>query len=83
MGMQIPYSIYPQISSEEDIWGTEKRLARTISQVMFSEGMSDRGGALDEGPCSHAFVNSAEIFGIANCRISGGKDGNIYSAEVW
>ena len=62
------------------------KIKRHLGQVFHDlarrkEGVPDRGGPLDARSCSHADIDTSEIFGGADHRISEGEEFNLDRAE--
>jgi hypothetical protein len=45
--------------------------------------MQDRGGSLDAGPCTHPYLDTAEIRGVTGDWVHEGQKRNPLGRDVW
>ena len=83
MGMQIPCGVYPEVPEEDTVQGITPTYGGNISKVSGTEGESDIGRAFTARPCTHADIDTAEIFCIAGNRVYKREECNPHSARIW
>ena len=83
MGVQVPHSLDSQISSKESLWPSAQAPWRDHSRVGATARKPDFGGAFMPRPCSHIYLNTAEVCGGTSCWLYQRQKCNTYSKNLW
>jgi len=82
MGMQVSCSMDTEISTEDAVWSVEEVSWRSDEEIGHTEGEHGYRGTSDEGPYTHADIDTAEVFGIPGDRVYEGEECDTYSKGI-
>ena len=71
----------PKVPQEAAVWEDQATSGPGVSRLGTTEGVPDRGGPLDARSCSHADIDTTEVFGGADHRVHEREEFDMDRAE--
>jgi hypothetical protein len=79
--VQVPRRVYAEVSQEAAFRQNKTPSGPSVSRSGATEGVPDRGRTFDAGSCSHADIDTSQIFGGADHRIHEREEFDMDRAE--
>jgi hypothetical protein len=79
MGMQVPHCVHTERAKKGVVRAVEEAAHEGVSRARATQGKSDRRGAHDVGPRSHADIDTSKVFGVTGCGVHQGEKRDLFT----